>query len=335
MAENKVKALALLSGGLDSTLSALIMQKHGVEVKGIVFVTPFSSSEVDLRRVSESKRAYYSKVGIDVDVYEIVEEYFEIVKNPLHGYGKNLNPCVDCKILFLRKTKELLGIYGANFIITGEVLGQRSMSQMLNTLLHIEREAGVEGLVVRPLSGKLLPPTKPELDGIIKREWLMAIKGRGRKEQLELARELGLTEFQQPAGGCLLTVPSFSERLRKVLLRNELDQFHVALIKLGRHFFVNGRRLVIGRNEKENQQILRIASGKLAIFEPISTKGPVAVFESQDLDLESLSTILGIVARYCDEKENVEFFIKLPSGENFSYRIEKSFHPSEVEKFRN
>lgn len=335
MSEHKVRALALLSGGLDSTLSALIMQRHGIEVKGIVFVTPFSSSEVDLRRISESKRAYYCKVGIDVDVYEIVEEYFEIVKNPLHGYGKNLNPCIDCKILFLRKAKELLGKYGADFIITGEVLGQRPMSQMLNSLLHIEKEAGVEGLVIRPLSGKLLPPTKPELDGIIKREWLLAIKGRGRKEQLELARELGLTEFQQPAGGCLLTVPGFSERLRKVLLRNELDLFHVALIKLGRHFFINGKRLIIGRNEKENQEILRITSDKFIIFEPISTKGPIAVFESPDLDIESLNTILKIVARYCDKKENVEFSIKLPSGQSFSYQIEKPFDPSEVERYRN
>ncbi len=334
MAERNVKALALLSVGLDSTLSALLMKKHGIEVKGIVFVTPFSSSEVDLGKVSESKKAYYDSVGIDTDVYEVVEEYLELVKNPPHGYGKQMNPCIDCKILFLRKAKELLDKYGAKFIITGEVLGQRPMSQMLNTLLQIEKEAGVEGLVVRPLSGKLLPPTKPELEGLIEREWLLAIKGRGRNEQIKLAKELGLQKFQQPAGGCLLTVPDFVARLRKILLRDELDPFHVSLIKLGRHFFVNDTRLVVGRNERENHELLKITAGKFVIMEPLNTNGPIASYERGNLDEETLRTVLRIVARYCDKKENIEFSVKLPSGEAFTHLVEKAFEPWEVEKFR-
>lgn len=334
MSSNQIKALALLSGGLDSTLAAMVMKRHGIEVMGLIFVTPFSSSEIDLEEVGEKKKEYYESLGIHVEIIAMVDEYIEMVKHPKFGYGKNLNPCLDCKIFFLKKAKELLGLYGASFIITGEVLDQRPMSQHHKALINIEREAGVEGLVVRPLSGKLLPPTKAEIDGLIKREWLLDISGRGRKEQIRLAEEFGLKEFQQPAGGCLLTVPDFSNRLKKLIQRGEFDPFHISVVKIGRHFFVNGIRLVVGRNESENNNLKKLGLGVFTILEPVNTTGPTGLLEIVDPDAELLLTSLKIIGRYCDNKKDIIFDVIYSDRTVKKFQVEEPFSSAEVDTYR-
>ncbi len=334
MSSNQIRALALLSGGLDSTLATMVMKRQGIEVIGLIFITPFSSSTLDLEEVGERKKEYYESLGIPVEIIAMVDEYIEMVKHPKFGYGKNLNPCLDCKILFLKKAKELLGSYGASFIITGEVLGQRPMSQHYKALMEIESEAGVEGLVVRPLSGKLLPPTKAEMDGLIKREWLLDISGRGRKEQIRLAEEFGLKEFQQPAGGCLLTVPDFSDRLKKLIQRDEFDSFHISLVKIGRHFFINGIRLVVGRNESENNNLKKLGLGFFTIVEPVNTTGPTGLLEIVDPDAELLLPSLKIIGRYCDNKKDIIFDVIYSDGTIKKFQIEEPFSSAEVDTYR-
>jgi len=330
----KVKAVALLSGGLDSTLSALLMKKWGVEVYGLAFITPFSSKK-EYGLLREKLRGYYSGLGINLEIVELKEPYLEIVSKPKFDYGKNINPCIDCKILFLRLARKYMEELGADFIITGEVLDQRPMSQRLKTMMLIEKEAGVEGLVVRPLSGALLPPTKPELDGKIKREWLLDIKGRQRIRQTELAQSLGVPIFQQPAGGCLLTQPEFATKVKDLMAHNELTLINVELLKVGRHFRVSGIKVIVGRNEQENRLIEELGKGQGFIVKPLNTTGPTALVQAHSFpSSDSFSEILRLIGRYCDDKVNIDFEVISPSLSKTVECINTSMSKEEVEKFR-
>ena len=249
----------------------------------------------------------------------VSDEYLEIVKNPKHGYGSNMNPCIDCRILLFKKAKEIMQKEGASFVITGEVLGQRPMSQKLNTMRLIEKEADLEGLVLRPLSAKLLGPTIPEKEGWIARDKLLAIVGRSRKEQIALACELGINDYPCPSGGCLLTDPEFSRRLKDLMKHDTFNLDNIQLLKVGRHFRLsNTSKLVVGRNEKENERILNLALENDYLFIPLSIAGPTAL--GRGIFNEELIRISGgITSRYCDINDNsvVEIaYKKVPQQED-------------------
>ncbi|MBI4689391.1 MAG: hypothetical protein HY754_03855 [Nitrospirae bacterium] len=255
------KAIALFSGGLDSTLAILALLRQGIDVTAVTFLTHFGCDISDKSSCSKDPFSAAEKFGFSVKLCHLADKFIEIVKRPKHGHGRNMNPCIDCRILMLKEAKDLMGITGADFIITGEVVGQRPMSQMKNTLSSIDREAGVEGIVIRPLSAKIMRPTIPEIKGIVDRERLYAFNGRSRRPQMALARELGLTDYPLPAGGCLLTEPNYSYRLRELLDHNpdpSLNDLH--LLRLGRHFRVSPLcKIIVGRDQGENERIENFA----------------------------------------------------------------------------
>jgi tRNA U34 2-thiouridine synthase MnmA/TrmU len=230
------------------------------------------------------------------------EEFLEIVKKPKHGYGSNMNPCIDCRILLFKKAKEHLAKVGASFVITGEVLGQRPMSQKLHTMELIEKEAGLEGLVLRPLSAKLLEETIPEKEGWVARDKLLAIAGRGRKEQFSLAHEFGIHDYPCPSGGCLLTDPEFSKRLKDLMKHQDLDLADIQLLKVGRHFRLSDKtKLVVGRNELENQRLLNLAKDKDLIFSPPEEIAGPTVLGRGLFDEALIDLSCKIACRYCDK----------------------------------
>jgi tRNA U34 2-thiouridine synthase MnmA/TrmU len=251
-----MKAIALLSGGLDSTLAAQVMIEQGIELEAINFMTIFCTCTNRGATCLASQKAVET-LGIPLKVFNVSEEYLHVVKHPKHGYGSNMNPCIDCRIFMLKKSKAHMENAGASFIVTGEVLGQRPMSQRREAMRLIEREAGLEGLILRPLSAKVLPMTVPEKEGWVDREKLLKIQGRSRKSQIALAEHYGIRDYPCPAGGCLLTDPGFAKRM-KDLMENDLDFSinDVHLLKMGRHFRLSNEvKLVVGRKEEENQKI--------------------------------------------------------------------------------
>ena len=204
--KDKIKAVVLFSGGLDSILALKLIQEQGIEVKGVNFKTPFFG-------LGEAF-VIAKDLDIDLEIIDITEELLKILKNPKYGFGKNMNPCIDCHALMFKKAGEYMNKIGASFILSGEVLGERPMSQNRNSLSIIERESGLEGKILRPLSALLLTETIPEKGGLVDRNKLLDISGRSRKRQMKMADEMGIKDYPSPAGGCKLTEPSFSKRLR-------------------------------------------------------------------------------------------------------------------------
>ncbi len=273
----KARAVALISGGLDSILAAKIMMEQGFDVTGLYFTSAFSKSH---GREEETPAARVSKaVGIDLRIIDMGQDYIDLVRNPVHGYGKHMNPCIDCKIYMLKHARTVMQETGAPFTITGEVLGQRPMSQRRDTLTVIERDAGMKGLVLRPLSAALLPPVQAEQDGLIHREELLGISGRSRAVQLQLAERYGITGFSAPAGGCLLTDRNFSEKLRDLFdERQSVAPADIRLLMVGRHYrFDTGAKIVLGRDNKENTVLLSLAPYGYELFTPADFPGPVAL----------------------------------------------------------
>ncbi len=283
------KAVALISGGLDSVLAAKIVGDQGFEVLGLYCTTTFSKS---YGREEDTHAARVAKeIGIELRVLDLGQAYTDLIRNPKHGYGKNVNPCIDCKIFMLRKAKAVMNEIGASFIVTGEVLGQRPMSQRRDTLYVIERDSGLKGIVLRPLSAKLLPPTKAEQEGIVDRDKLCAVSGRSRNRQIELAKNYGITGFSAPAGGCLLTDEHFAAKLRD-LFEHELDitQTDVRLLTVGRHFrLASGLKVVLGREESENKKIMALEQPGYHLFMPDGFPGPVALLAGEPAPEDKLA----------------------------------------------
>ena len=275
------KAVALISGGLDSVLAAKVVLEQGFTVVGLYFTSPFSKSYGQER---DTHAARVSKaIGIDLRVMDMGQEYIDLVRNPVHGYGKNINPCIDCKIFMLRKSKEVMQEVKAPFIVTGEVLGQRPMSQRRDTLDLIERNAELKGMILRPLSAALLPPTRAELDGLIQRDKLLGISGRSRAVQLQLAERYGIRGYSTPAGGCLLTDKNFSEKLRDLFDdKQSVTPDDVRLLTVGRHYRLDaGIKIVVGRDNSENNLLMSLATHGFHLFTPHDFPGPVALLNGE------------------------------------------------------
>ncbi|MCM8766054.1 MAG: hypothetical protein NC920_04335 [Candidatus Omnitrophica bacterium] len=299
----KIKALSLLSGGLDSTLATKLVYDLGIDLEAIYFYTIFCTCNRGGNGCGFHARKITQELNIPLKIVNTSEEYLTIVESPRYGYGSNLNPCIDCRIFIFKKAKEYMKECGARFIITGEVLGERPMSQNLRSLRLIEKEAGLEGLVLRPLSAKLLEPTIPEREGWVDRERLLAIQGRSRKPQIELAQEWGINDYPCPSGGCLLTDPIFSQRVKDLLVHKELDLENVKLLRFGRYFRLSPKlKLVIGRNGEDNQKLLNSALSTDLILQVIETPGPVALARGEETD-NFIEEICHKVVNYADKVE--------------------------------
>jgi len=329
------KAVALLSGGLDSTLAVLLLRRQGIEVTAVTFLTHFGCDAGDSSSCSSDSSSNAAKYGFAVKLCHLADKFIEIVKSPKFGHGRNMNPCIDCRILMLREAKVLMEMTGADFVATGEVVGQRPMSQRRETLPMIDREAGLYGHVLRPLSAKLLKPTVPELEGLVDREGLMGFSGRNRKPQMALAREFGLTDYPNPAGGCLLTDPIFAHRLKELLLRNPGPSFRdLALLRVGRHFRgPGGKRIVVGRDEAENAKLKSLTEeGDFNIW--VEGHGsPLTLLES-GAGGEDIRAAASLCARYSDAR-NISMVSVTVSNGSGSYRLDAApAHASAVESMR-
>lgn len=268
-----VRAIGLLSGGLDSALAARLLLDQGIEVIGLHLESP-TACRNDVREVARD-------LGIRLEVRAKGEEYLRLLRHPHWGYGRNLNPCVDCRVFMFGLGKPYLEEFDARFLFTGEVVGQRPMSQLKDRMMMIDRQAGLEGLVLRPLSAQLLPETEPEKRGWVDRTRLRGIFGRGRTEQLAMAAAYGLRHTASPGGGCLLTDPIFSDKLRDLFAHTPEDETHVddvALLRVGRHFRVDaGLKIVLGRNALENERLASFANRERWLVEPDGCAGPTAL----------------------------------------------------------
>ncbi len=291
-----MKAISLFSGGLDSQLAVCIVKRQGIEVEGVNFKSPFFGGDQELAAAAND-------LGISLKTIDISEEYMDVLRNPQYGYGKNINPCIDCHGFMVKKAGEYMLEIGGSFIITGEVLGQRPMSQNRSALAAVDKLSGFRGLILRPLSAKLLPPTIPEEKGWIDREQLLDISGRSRVRQMELADELGINEYPSPAGGCLLTMENFSKRLRYLLqLKPEAGPHETEILKYGRHFPLNSRGLlVVGRKASENETLLKLAAPEDYLLKVTTHPGPTSLLRYFGTPEENdLAWAASITARYSD-----------------------------------
>lgn len=317
------RAIALFSGGLDSTLAILAVLNQRVEVKALKFLTPFEPEISDRSSCPKDFFPITERFGFEVKLCEISDRFVEVLKNPKFGYGKNMNPCIDCRILMLKEASKFMDKEGADFIIAGEVLGQRPMSQRKDILYLIDKEAGVKDYVLRPLSAKLLKVTAPEAKGIINRDMLYDFRGRSRKPQIALAKEFGLTDYPAPAGGCLLTEPNFAHRLRELLTHTTDPDFEdLNLLKIGRHFrFSPSCKIIVGRNKAENEKIWSL-SKKGCLLKVEGYGSPITLVVGEITD-EALWVAASICARYSDAKKLPEVAVTVTKGDN-SFRLRVS-----------
>ncbi len=273
-------AVALISGGLDSVLAAKVIMELGFHVTGLYFTSAFSKSYTQEHTTHAARVA--KAIGIDLRIMDMGQDYIDLIRKPVHGYGKHMNPCIDCKIFMLSRAKSVMRELDAPFVITGEVLGQRPMSQRRDTLNVIERDADMKGMVLRPLSATLLPATSAEQNGLIQRDKLLGISGRSRTVQLQLAERYGIKGFSTPAGGCLLTDANFSDKLRDLFVeKQDVNSHDVRLLTVGRHYRMeDGVKIVVGRDNGENQVLISLAAHGYHLFVPHGFPGPVAVVNS-------------------------------------------------------
>ncbi|MHB1846940.1 MAG: thiamine biosynthesis protein [Deltaproteobacteria bacterium] len=322
--------IGMISGGLDSTLSLHLLRDQGVRIKAINFYTGFCITETQRRLGGRHKDGKIPRnealragadLGVEVELVDISESgYLDIVANPRYGYGANANPCIDCRVFMMSRAREIMEREGADFVFTGEVLGQRPKSQRRDSLALIEKQSGLTGRLLRPLSAKLLPPTIPELEGKIDREKLLGISGRGRKPQIELAARLGVTDFPQPAGGCcFLTDESFGRKFHDLLDHREvrkIDKEEIVLLATGRHFRLAEQvKLVVGRTDGENHVLERYADERRWRLETPDHMGPLALVEGEP-DYEQRLLASRIVARYGQGRAEAEVRVAWRRGED-------------------
>lgn len=294
-----MKAVALFSGGLDSILAIKIIQQAGIEVEALYFDNPFHSLHCEKGVTQVTQQAEI--MGFKLHIFKFGEDYLKVIENPRYGYGKNINPCIDCRIYQLQIAKLFMEKIEASFIITGEVVGQRPMSQRREAMILIDREAGVQDLVLRPLSAKRLPPTLPEREGWVNRQDLLDIKGRSRKTQMDLAAAFGIDIYPTPAGGCLLTSPEFAKKVKDLLNEKKpLNLTDIHRLKVGRHFrFSPQAKGIVGRNAEENRYLAELASPQDLIFKVRDYQGPLTLGVGE-MDAKVIQALAQITARYSD-----------------------------------
>ncbi|MDD5147912.1 MAG: hypothetical protein PHH08_00435 [Candidatus ainarchaeum sp.] len=293
----KIKAIGMLSGGLDSSIAAKLILDQGIDVIALNFKSPFC--------LCDQKGKCYSAIiaaqlKIPLKTVFKGEDYIRLLQNPKHGYGSGMNPCIDCRIFALKKARKFAKQAGAKFIFTGEVLGQRPMSQRSDALRLIEKEAGLKGKLLRPLSAKLLPETEAEKKGWIRRENLLAINGRGRKRQFELAKSLNVNDYPCPSGGCLLTYKEFAAKVRDLFShRKKATLIDIELLKIGRHFRFGENKIIAGRDEKENKNLLALVQKKELVFEVPKTGSPIVLLQGKKTK-QAVEKAASIALRYSD-----------------------------------
>jgi tRNA-specific 2-thiouridylase len=296
-------ALAMISGGLDSILAAKLVKDQGIEVIGICFKSNFFSEKNALKMVKQ--------IDIPLEVVDFSDEHFQMVKSPKHGHGKNMNPCIDCHAMMMRHCGELLEKFHADFIITGEVLNQRPMSQNRSALDIVKNESGIGSKILRPLCAKNLNPTEMEMDGLIDREVLMDIRGRNRKVQMELAEKWGILDYPSPAGGCKLTEPNYSRKLRELVNHKEdISKRDLELLKIGRHFRVSmGAKIISTRTEAEGELLKQFLTEDDLIFLAKNYTGSMVVIVGKATD-EDIEFAAKVSARYCKGKDDKTISIR-------------------------
>jgi tRNA-specific 2-thiouridylase len=296
----QVKALSMLSGGLDSTLATKLILNQGIKVEAVNFDSPFSLLEKGEGRAAETAK----HLGVPLKVINLGNEYLRIVRKPKHGYGKNMNPCIDCRIFMLKKAKKHARETGASFIFTGEVLGERPMSQHFQAMQLVEEESGLKGKLLRPLSAKLLPKTTAEKKGLVDRTKLLEIRGRSRKPQMKLAEEFNIKDYPCPAGGCLLTCREFACKLRDLFQhRKRCSLEDLALLRLGRHFRFGGNKIIVGRNEAENKALTEKKRLNDYYFEVPDVPGPVTLLQGRK-SKKAVESAAALTAFYSDAKSD-------------------------------
>ncbi len=295
--KKKYRCFALFSGGLDSILSVIFMKKLGYDVLPIFLKTPFFGPENALKAAEN--------ISVELIVHDVSKQHLEMLRNPRYGFGKNMNPCIDCHGLMFREASLLMEEYNVDFLISGEVLGQRPMSQRIDALNSVRKLSEVKDLIVRPLCQKLIKDTLPIREGWVKKEDMLDIQGRGRQRQIEMAEEFGITFYQNPGGGCLLTDAGFSRRLKDLVEHDMLELNFVAFLKVGRHFRLNDDiKIIIGRNNADNNLISQLVENEL-IVQTTDYPGPLGVINSKrNPTLEELDLIASILLRYTNKVEN-------------------------------
>jgi tRNA-specific 2-thiouridylase len=318
--EEKKKVVALLSGGLDSQLAVRMMQEQGFEVSAVAIKTPFCDFDCG-RGCGFEIRERADDLNVNLKTVYLGDEYIEMLKHPKHGIGSGFNPCIDCRAMMFNAAKKHMDEIGAEFIISGEVLGQRPMSQHGPALRTIEKASGLVGKIVRPLSAALLPETDPERNGLIKRENLGMIKGRTRRAQLDMAKKYGIENPPNAGGGCLLTDPTFGLRAKDLFSHTETPTINdIDLLKIGRHFrFDEETKFVVGRNKDENEMIKAIALPEDILFQARDHMGPVSILRGKNANTY-VKFASSITLRYSDA----------PKGEQASVIINKDNTKDEI-----
>ncbi len=316
--KKKYRAFALFSGGLDSIISVLWMEKIGVEVVPVFFKTAFFGPEKAIESAKNS--------NINLTIIDITKEHMEMVLKPKYGYGKNMNPCIDCHGMMFREAAKRMEEYNIDFIISGEVLSQRPMSQRKNSLGSVAKLSGIKDLIVRPLSQKLLPDTLPIREGWINKDDMLDIQGRTRQRQMELAKEFNITEFPNAGGGCALTDVNFSARLKDLIDNNMYEIHHIDFLKYGRHFRLNkNTKLIIGRNKSENDLLTDLCNENDLVLKAAEIPGPLGIIQSLEQPTnEEILLAAKILLRYNLKAEDEN---KIIYGEKFNLLNEISVTP--------
>ena len=326
------KALALISGGLDSILAAKLIQMQGIEVIGICFASAFFGSK------NAEKMA--AQIEMPLIVVDFTEDHLEMTKKPKHGYGKNMNPCIDCHAMMLKYAGNMLEELEGDFLITGEVLDQRPMSQNKKSLGIVQKESGFEEKILRPLCALNLAPTQMEVDGLVDRTKLRGFSGKTRKPQMELAEQLGIKEYPSPAGGCMLTEPQFARRLRDLYNHGKVSvkPIDVELLKLGRHMRVSpSAKVVCTRNENEYSLLIELLKDNYIVFDTADCTGSTVVLASspgESISQEDMAFAGSVAARYSKdrEKDSVRIKFKKNSDTEYEYVYVKPISDEEIKR---
>ena len=333
-----VKAVGLMSGGLDSTLAARVLADQGVQVIGLHFSTGFCTTDhrralgrknEDPKRLRNEALRAGADAGVEVRVIDVADEYLEMVKHPKHGYGNAANPCIDCRIFMLNKASEIARQEGAEVVFTGEVLGQRPMSQHRGALDMIEKETGLKGRLLRPLSAQHLPPTKAEQDGRIDRDRLLAIKGRSRREQTQLAEDMTIEEYPQPSGGCcFLADRNFGEKFHDLIREEDqpgrtVGRDEIIMLKVGRHFRLTpAAKAIVGRDESENAFLERFRAGRWRLA-AVDHVGPVALVQGETTAAD-IETAARLAARFSDGRRLAQLRVEAARYESMETAAESA-----------